>query len=962
MWPDILLSIIQALAEAIHTNYLKQQERPLIRNRIRNAAEKLLFAFSDTSLDCKAFYDLVISDQFQNYIKLYFYSVCDEGISTTSFKTGLISCIQSHVDHVNMGEVISFAENLESLYTSVLENIIHQEPTLECAFMLQNKVNHDAFSKLFANQEKIKQYLNAMVPCKAELRNADIETYHRVNEAHFEMVQFTGISGAERTKARHINECYVDSTFSYLRSNLPELFPRHVVALHGIVLNQIFDLSNKIVILGGAGFGKTTSMNYMYCNYEELFGPCSIKFKIDLKSYAKEIFDNHYTILDCLVEDFYNKIPRRNISRDQITEMLSEKLTEGHCVVILDALDEIPTQTARAYIRDRIEEFTEIYSYNRFIITSREAGYLKNRFDRGFLHLQLNELGYPQVMKFIESWHKYNQIEVNFSEFISNFMEEVNRAKCQRLIRNPIILILALVIFDIERNLPNTRVEFYSKCIDTFLTTREDRRSTQNLSENAKNIIGTDSVLPHIAYCKFSHIEDDMEYRFSLQALHQAILEAIEVPDPINWMASIREYTVYLIERTELIREIDEDRYDFTHKTFYEYFLAVYYVKTFDNETLIDLLDEWIGDANYNELAKLIIEVIIKINTRIQHNQIMEYLLQALESRSFVNSHELTRMFNDLYGHGMLLPKFRKRYFNYILHNALYVTRTINMDDSEEDADIVLNYDSAVMAQMFLDEVEMTGLTPSLVESIYALDEDYSAQITQISNIPRYRHLPKLFSLMPYLQGWRPKLSDPAPAKEEWAYFTADPDGSELLIKDPLVYLSACTLMAYLDIPDAISLFIRPDFLREPVISKSPSYYLLSYLIDRMTLSPEFFVVLLILITKYAQMRVNTIFKTFTRLENRNHDSLNCQRAKNILWLWHLLHETASYDAFCEELWEAGIFKSEYSDTLRYLYHEFMDRYAPQLTISQYNLMEEFKKLQSHLAASDKSGAGTSFK
>lgn len=77
---------------------------------------------------------------------------------------------------------------------------------------------------------------------------------------------------------------------------------------------------------------------------------------------------------------------------------------------------------------------------------------MRNRFDETFLHIKINQFSDYQIRKYSENWFKlyYNNLE-NFEEFWEKFEEEVKRARCENIISNPIILILALVIFDIEK-------------------------------------------------------------------------------------------------------------------------------------------------------------------------------------------------------------------------------------------------------------------------------------------------------------------------------------------------------------------------------------------------------------------------------------------------------------------------------------------------------------------------------
>lgn len=130
--------------------------------------------------------------------------------------------------------------------------------------------------------------------------------------------------------------------------------------------------------------------------------------------------------------------------------------------------------------------------------------------------------------------------------------------------------------------MPTRRIEFYQKCIETFLTERENRKGAYVLEDKTKSILSVNLTLPKIAYYKFEHLKDNVGYKFIYSELENAVYNSIGVTDILNWASAVKQYIEYLIERTELVQEIDENIYDFAHKTFYEYFLAFYFCKTYE--------------------------------------------------------------------------------------------------------------------------------------------------------------------------------------------------------------------------------------------------------------------------------------------------------------------------------------------------------------------------------------------
>lgn len=132
---------------------------------------------------------------------------------------------------------------------------------------------------------------------------------------------------------------------------------------------------------------------------------------------------------------------------------------------------------------------------------------------------------------------------------------------------------------------------------------------------------------------KFECLSKNVGYKFVYEELEYAVYNAIDVPDIVNWASAVKQYIEYLVERTELVQEIDENIYDFAHKTFYEYFLAFYFCKAYRDNELVELLGDWIGDSNNDELARLIIV--------------------------------------DLYNHNMFQPKYHARYESLNMCNVI---------------------------------------------------------------------------------------------------------------------------------------------------------------------------------------------------------------------------------------------------------------------------------------------------
>ena len=58
-----------------------------------------------------------------------------------------------------------------------------------------------------------------------------------------------------------------------------------------------------------------------------------------------------------------------------IARAVQKQLEAGQAIVLLDGLDEVPTQAQRVFVRDAVRAFIDCYGQSRFLITCRVLSY-----------------------------------------------------------------------------------------------------------------------------------------------------------------------------------------------------------------------------------------------------------------------------------------------------------------------------------------------------------------------------------------------------------------------------------------------------------------------------------------------------------------------------------------------------------------------------------------------------------
>ena len=941
MWADILVSLGIAIAEYGFCTVMDDKKRKNLQKKLNNTINTSFKEYENSSIDSGDFYYLINSHKFKDILHNYFYTLKD-GSGTKEYRKTVIDYICNRCSKAERSDVSSFFDKVEVLYINYLSKIIEKDPELNALFQLLTISHRSIISKLSEGMEDVIKYIQSSENNRISISDERIKEFHRICENEYGIIRFTGISGAERRADQDINTFYIPNTYSFYNVLSSGIYNNTTIGIDSIGLKDLFNFGNKVVVVGGAGLGKTTSLNYLYCKYEELYNEYPLKIKIDLRDYAEDITINKKAIISCIAEQFLKKTKRTSKANLTETEMiLSEYLENGRCLVIFDALDEIPTQDARNSVRTEIANFCELYFLNRYIISTREVGYLKNKFDNSFVHLKIDKFSREQIRDYSKNWFKVYHTNPKFSDFDAFwevFSRDVEKANCHNLIVNPIILILALVILDTNQSLPSRKVDFYEKCVNTFLSEREIQRGLLDISPKAQNILGTEMVIPRIANYKYFKTNENISYKFTNSELKNSVFEAIEVSDKINWVKAVDEYIRYLIERTELIGEIDDDILDFAHKTFYEYFLAIYFSKQLEINILQRQLLKWIGDANNHELSKLIIEIIIQKGDPYKQAEIINYLFNAVKSQKPPKKHDVFYLLVDLYDENILPPKYYNIYYQTILRNGPILKDFLSRRRRLRDP-LFGQFDAHELANVYCETVLTDEEFLDTIDAVYHLNNDFRDNVLKIfTDKTLLQNTITLFSFANSLDSPnKPKRRDNE-LLYSVKYFLEEKN--EYLNRSPLLYSSLVRILTQYKLLDEF-------YIKKIIFNNIPhNDYFFRYsrpseliaLIDYAKESSELFSLLLLVMVVCSKNGTNMMIGYVLKhcdTDHKNRDEI----VQFTYWIWKSLNCSTDYQAYKEEISKKGLFEDKYISIYERVYeiYHFSEIDAADSRINEFN-------------------------
>ncbi|MBZ0281405.1 MAG: NACHT domain-containing protein [Anaerolineae bacterium] len=358
---------------------------------------------------------------------------------------------------------------------------------------------------------------------------------------------------------------------------------------------------NHLAVLGAPGSGKTTLVKFialMLAGRNKKSSPeipDRLPVLLFLRDHAKTIDDNPKVRLTELI---YNSL--EFMDDKPPIGWFEEYLKADQCLIMLDGLDEVGDPLLRRQVVDWAEREMDAHGGNLFIVTSRPHGYWNNPL-KGVTQLEVRPFNRKQVEKFINNWYLANEmmshqkldpgVEMVAREGANDLLQRISsKPDIAELAINPLLLTMIANVHRYRSSLPGRRVELYAEMCEVFLGKRQQARNLDMEFTPAQK----QSVLQPLAYYMMLHEQREILLDEALMVIAEPLKLVSDTFNGTGFMEMVRDRSGILIERESGI-------YAFSHKTFQEYFTAVY----IQTEKLADELVMHISDDWWHETIRL---------------------------------------------------------------------------------------------------------------------------------------------------------------------------------------------------------------------------------------------------------------------------------------------------------------------------------------------------------------------
>jgi NACHT domain len=308
-------------------------------------------------------------------------------------------------------------------------------------------------------------------------------------------------------------------------------------------------------------------------------------------------------------------------------EKSAKKLLErGKLLILLDGLDEIPTQQLDKAITT-IQDFVDKHSQNRFVASCRTAAY-RSGFQR-FYDVIMADFDDEQIKQFINNWFQSEQDkQVDTARGCWELLQQSEYNATRELAQTPLLLTLLCLVFDDFQAFPKNRAELYKKALDVLLTRwAAEKRVQREPIYKDLSVTSEEMMLAKIA--SYNFVEDKLFFsaRDIQDQIRTFLTNNLNTPKHLDARVILEAIQIQqgiLVERAK-------DVLSFSHLTLQEYLTAQYIV---DNNGVKELVKHELANTRWREVF-LLVAGLMRGGT----DQLL--LLMEREALSYINTPKL---------------------------------------------------------------------------------------------------------------------------------------------------------------------------------------------------------------------------------------------------------------------------------------------------------------------------------
>jgi hypothetical protein len=354
----------------------------------------------------------------------------------------------------------------------------------------------------------------------------------------------------------------------------------------------------RSVILGGPGSGKTTLLE-SFCLALAQGPAASFSWARGLPRLVPVFYrirdldrdlKTHRTIWDAIRHDCSQKMGL-NLPQD----FFPRQMERGALMLLFDGLDEAASPARRNQIVELIEAFVDnLTAESRVIITSRPHDYRRRFEAAAYRHYELCEFDDDEIQAFVQGWRSVHEPDrakaVEQGEGLWTALQ--GRQDILPLARNALLLTMIVRVHFGLGALPDSRVKLYEKCSETLLKYWGEAK--EDVPASPIDFHQKRRFLSQLAFEMQGESAEQLAGGVALQIRRGDLARRLErflrergTGDTLNVVDAIVDR---LHARDAILVQYGGDQFGFVHRSFQEYFAAVWMAEELDDAEFRNML------------------------------------------------------------------------------------------------------------------------------------------------------------------------------------------------------------------------------------------------------------------------------------------------------------------------------------------------------------------------------------
>mgnify|MGYP000309714983 FL=1 len=346
-------------------------------------------------------------------------------------------------------------------------------------------------------------------------------------------------------------------------------------------INNVLKIGNKIIVTGTGGSGKSVMMKHFFLNILETthYVPVLIELR-GLNEYDEKGINLEEYIYE-VMGTLKFKIERK---------YFEYSLETGCYVILLDGFDEVKNEISNS-VTNQIVAMSKKYPENHYILSSRPLEEFMgwNQFEE----LHAMPLSKEQALSLINKIEYDQIIKGKFYKELDEYLYE----KYETFASNPLLLTIMLLTFESRASIPDKLNDFFEQAFTTLFHTHDATKG--GYKRDIRSKLGYEDFKAVFSYFCFKSFFNS-DYKFSENKALEYIGAAKQkriIDTYFNSMDYLKDLTNSVCM---LIHEGLEFR--FSHRSFQEYFAALYTVQLSDSQQK-RFLKLWLQDNSYRSTS-----------------------------------------------------------------------------------------------------------------------------------------------------------------------------------------------------------------------------------------------------------------------------------------------------------------------------------------------------------------------